>query len=199
MLSRAKVGRWLRRAVNRVRGEQNVDHLIAAGLQFGEGAHVMRGAYIDPGRPWLIRMGSQSGLSPGATVLTHDDSMRIQTGFTRIAPVEIGERVFVGAGATILPGTRIGDESIIAAGAVVSGEIPAGSIDAGHPGQVIATVKRAEAWQRQTLSRAPVWPMEGWSAGLGITEERKAEQREALAVKREGYVERPLHRAGERP
>lgn len=181
--------RWLRRAVNRVRGDQNIERLIAAGLEFGQGAFVIHSAYLDPARPWLIKIGARSALSSHVKVFTHDDSMRLQTGLTRIAPVELGKRVFVGAGTTIRPGTRIGANSIIAAGAVVSGEIPPGSVVAGHPAQVITTVTRFQAWQRRALAGAPIWPREGWIPGLGITDERKASQREALATVREGYSE----------
>jgi maltose O-acetyltransferase len=119
-------------------------------------------------------------------VLTHDDSMKIQTGFTRIGPVEIGERVFVGNGAIILPGTRIGDDSIIGAGAVVNGEIPPRSVAAGHPAQVLTTIDRYMAWKSRALADAPFWPKEGWVYGMGITRKRKVSQREALAGGREG-------------
>ncbi len=156
----------------------------------------MPGSYIDPTAPWLIKIGSHSGLSQDAVLLTHDDSLSIQTGFTRIAPVEIGERVFVGAGAIILPGSRLGDDSMVAAGTVVSGDVPAGSMVAGHPARVMATVQRAEAWHRQTVSNAPLWPKDGWTTGMGITDERKTAQREALASTREGYVKRPRPWAG---
>ena len=173
-----------------MRGDQNIEPLIAAGLQLGEGAFVNH-AYLDPARPWLIKLGARSAISSHAKVLTHDDSLKIQTGLTRIAPVELGERVFVGAGAIIRPGTRIGANSIIAAGSVASGEIPPGSVVAGHPARVITTVNRLQGWQRHALADAPVWPMEGWISGLGVTPERKASQREALATVREGYSRPP--------
>lgn len=187
----AGFGRWLRRAVNHARGDQNIESLVAAGLKFGQGAFVIHRAYLDPERPWLIKLGARSAISSNVKVFTHDDSMKIHTGLTRIAPVELGERVFVGAGSTIRPGTRIGENSIIAAGAVVGGEVPPGSVVAGHPARVITTVGRFQSWQRRALADAPVWPREGWIPGLGITPRRKASQREALATAREGYSRPP--------
>jgi maltose O-acetyltransferase len=184
----AKIGRWLRRALIRIRGSQNIESLVAAGLERGEGGMVLDRSYLDPTRPWLIKIGKQVGISSYVRMLTHDDRMRIQTGFTRIAPVEIGDRVFVGVGSTIVPGTRIGADSIVAAGSVVSGEVPPGSLVAGHPGRVVAPVTRLHAWQRRARANAPVWQMEGWTQGRGITDERKATQREALANVREGYA-----------
>lgn len=191
----AQIASWAWRALNRIRGRQDVARLIAAGLELGEGG-LLLDSYIDPGRPWLIKIGAQVGISSYVRVLTHDDRMRIQTGFTRIAPAEIGDRVFIGSGAIILPGTRVGADSIIGAGAVVSGEIPPGSMAVGHPARVITTVKRLQEWQRRAAVGAPVWPRDGWTRRGGITEERKASQREALATVREGYVRHEASRRG---
>lgn len=57
----------------------------------------------------------------------------------RIEPIRIGRHCFIGGGATVLPGVTIGDECIVAAGAVVTEDIPPRSIAAGNP----ATVKRS--------------------------------------------------------
>jgi maltose O-acetyltransferase len=58
-------------------------------------------------------------------------------GTPKIAPVEIGDNVFVGMGARILKGATVGSDSVIGAGAIVTGEIPAGVIAAGNPARVI--------------------------------------------------------------
>jgi maltose O-acetyltransferase len=62
---------------------------------------------------------------------------RRKTGTPKMAPVEIGDNVFVGMGARILKGTTIGSDSVIGAGSVVTGPIPAGVIAAGNPARVI--------------------------------------------------------------
>jgi acetyltransferase-like isoleucine patch superfamily enzyme len=54
-----------------------------------------------------------------------------------VRPVRIGARVFVGARAIILKGCSIGDDAIVGAGAVVTGDIPAKAIVAGNPARVI--------------------------------------------------------------
>jgi acetyltransferase-like isoleucine patch superfamily enzyme len=56
------------------------------------------------------------------------------------APIEIGPDVFIGAQSIILKGTRIGARSIIGAGSVVSGEIPADEIWAGNPARRIRSL-----------------------------------------------------------
>ena len=51
--------------------------------------------------------------------------------------ITIGEDVWIGAGVIVLPGVKIGDRSVIGAGAVVTRDIPAESIAVGVPARVI--------------------------------------------------------------
>lgn len=62
---------------------------------------------------------------------------RRKAGTQRPAAVEIGDNVFVGMGARILKGATIGSDSVIGAGSVVTGAIPAGVVAAGNPARVI--------------------------------------------------------------
>ena len=52
-------------------------------------------------------------------------------------PITIGNNVWIGAAATILPGVTVGDDAVIAAGAVVSRDVPAGTMAAGVPARVL--------------------------------------------------------------
>ncbi len=68
----------------------------------------------------------------------HDlDPARRVGGSPKTAPVEIGDNVFVGMGVRILKGVTIGSDSVVGAGSVVTGPIPAGVIAAGNPARVI--------------------------------------------------------------
>jgi maltose O-acetyltransferase len=178
-----------RRALQRLRGEVNIDRLVAEGLELGRGVYVGRGVYLDAGHPWLISIGDRCVITAHAIVLTHDGAPQLPTGFTRIAPVTLGKRVFVGTGAVILPGSSIGDNSIIGALAVVRGVVPAGSVVAGNPARVVSDVESFAAHHDAAAASGPVWPHDGWVAGLGITEEHKRAQREALAGGRSGYLD----------
>lgn len=53
------------------------------------------------------------------------------------APVVIGNKVWIGANATVLPGVRIGDNSIVGAGAVVTKDVPANTVVVGSPARVV--------------------------------------------------------------
>lgn len=53
------------------------------------------------------------------------------------APIMIGKNVWIGASATILPGVTVGDNAVVAAGAVVTTDVPDNSIVGGVPAKVI--------------------------------------------------------------
>jgi len=55
-------------------------------------------------------------------------------------PIEIGSDVWVGGGALILPGVRIGSKTVIGAGSVVTRDVPAGVFAAGNPCRVIREI-----------------------------------------------------------
>ena len=56
------------------------------------------------------------------------------------APIVLGKNVWIGANATVTPGITIGDNAIIAAGAVVAKDVPANTIVGGVPAEVIKTI-----------------------------------------------------------
>lgn len=61
-------------------------------------------------------------------------------GTTYPAPIRLGKNVWVGSNATILQGVSIGDNSIVAAGAVVTHDVPENVIVAGVPAKIIKTI-----------------------------------------------------------
>jgi acetyltransferase-like isoleucine patch superfamily enzyme len=66
----------------------------------------------------------------------------------RKASVLIGKNVWLGANSMILAGASIGDHSVIAAGSIVTGDIPAKSLAAGSPARVIKTFDVPDGWVR---------------------------------------------------
>ncbi len=55
-------------------------------------------------------------------------------------PIVIKRKAWIGAGATILPGVTIGENAVIAAGAVVSKDVPANTVVGGVPAKIIKTI-----------------------------------------------------------
>ena len=58
------------------------------------------------------------------------------------APIRVGKNVWIGAHATILKGVTIGDNAVVAAGAVVTKDVPANTVVGGVPARVIKTIGR---------------------------------------------------------
>jgi maltose O-acetyltransferase len=144
-----------RRAAAKLRGEQDVATLIAVGLQVGRSVYIARGCYFDPGYAWLISIGDETTLGPRVTILTHDAAPKLRTGYSRIAPVRIGARVFIGANTTILPGVTVGDDAIIGAGSVVRRDVPAGTVVAGNPAEDQGSTDRHTERHLATLATRP--------------------------------------------
>lgn len=77
--------------------------------------------------------------------LNHEYAVSRRAGM-RPAPIRIGKRVWIGAHATVLPGVTIGDGAIIAAGAVVTQDVPANTIAGGVPARVIRELTEEEKY-----------------------------------------------------
>ena len=68
---------------------------------------------------------------------------------TRVAPVRLGANVWVGRSATILPGVTIGDHAVIAAGSIVTDDVPTRTLVAGAPARPIRTLDIPDGWRRE--------------------------------------------------
>jgi acetyltransferase-like isoleucine patch superfamily enzyme len=92
-----------------------------------------------------LTIGTGCDISCGAQIYTHSTVRRCLTGRTHRevdhAPVRIGDRVFVGANATIMMGVTIGDGAVVGAGAVVTTDVPAGTVVTGVPARPVAKVE----------------------------------------------------------
>ena len=60
------------------------------------------------------------------------------------APIHIGKHVWIGSNATVLPGVTIGDGAIVAAGAVVTKDVPKNTIVSGVPARVMRHLSQKE-------------------------------------------------------
>ena len=92
--------------------------------------HVWANALVSIGRNTMLASHVQISSS------THDYDAAITRDSRIDLPVTIGENVWIGSGAIILPGVVIGDNSVIGAGSVVTRDIPADSIAYGVPARV---------------------------------------------------------------
>jgi maltose O-acetyltransferase len=169
---------WARRARRRialrVRGEQDPSRLVRQGMRVGRDVLITRGCYFDPGFSWLISIGDETSLGPNVTILTHDATPKLRTGWSQIAPVRIGARVFIGANATILPGVVVGDDAIVGAGSVVRRDVAPGTVVAGNPAVEVGTTADHTSRHTAQLARRPRYPqLTGGGAGPRPDERRR--------------------------
>ena len=92
-----------------------------------------------------VTIGSHVNLAQGITVtaLNHnfdDSDKRIDEQGVSTSQVVIGDDVWIGANAVVLPGVTIGTHSIVAAGAVVTKDVPPHSLVAGVPAKIIKKI-----------------------------------------------------------
>lgn len=125
--------------------------LLKLGARIGKGTRLncLTGAFGT--EPYLIECGENCLLAWDTHLVTHDGGIKVLNSLgkfpnengvrmDKIAPIKIGNNVYTGMGAYIMPGVTIGDNAIIAAGAIVTKDVPDNTIVGGIPARVISTI-----------------------------------------------------------
>ena len=123
--------------IRRLTGEVPTKALIQRGLKVGTDFSRQQGCYIDPTHCFLIEIGNNVTMSIRVTLMAHDASTKKSLGYTKIGKICIGDNVFIGMRALILPGLKIGKYAVIGAGSVVTKDVDAWTIVGGNPAKVI--------------------------------------------------------------
>lgn len=120
---------------------------IESGAVFGSGKELAlgnrSGLGVDADIHGPVTIGDDVMMGPRCTILTrnhHIDDVTVpmnQQGFAEFRPVVIEDDVWIGANVTIMPGVRVGTGAVLAAGAVVTRDVPPFSIVGGVPAKVL--------------------------------------------------------------
>lgn len=90
-----------------------------------------------------VRIGDDCMIGPNVGIYTAGHGIepkdRNKSGYG--IPINIGDNVWIGGSCVILPGITIGDNSIIAAGSVVTKDVPANKIVAGNPAKILKNIE----------------------------------------------------------
>lgn len=112
----------------------------ALGMHIHPDTQISLKARLDHTNPRGIHIDEGTLVAFGAVILSHDLSRVLHT------DTYIGKNCFIGAHSIVLPGIRVGDNCIVATGAVVTRNVEANSIVAGNPARVIRTGIRTRKW-----------------------------------------------------
>jgi acetyltransferase-like isoleucine patch superfamily enzyme len=123
--------------------EENVRFNFARLLRVGEGVFLNRNVFLDT--KGGISLGDGVALAEDVRIFTHNhgEASHIERLYK---PVVVGDYAKIYAGATLLPGVTVGNQAIVAAGSLVTHDVPDNMVAAGRP----ATVLR----ERRTEGRA---------------------------------------------
>jgi acetyltransferase-like isoleucine patch superfamily enzyme len=124
--------------------ERRLDLLREQGMQIGRHCRI----YTDliGGEPYLIKIGDHVTVTSGVRLVTHDGSCWVlrerYENLQDFGPIIIEDNSFIGVNAVILPHVRIGPNSIVAAGSVVTKDVPPNTVVGGVPARPIMDLER---------------------------------------------------------
>lgn len=117
-----------------------------SGVQFGKNCSFNTKSFGS--EPYLIQVGDNFYTSKGVNFVTHDGSVNVLRNLypeykkvDLFGQIQIGNNVFIGINATILPNTLIEDNVIVGAGSLVKGKLKSNSVYAGVPVKYICSIE----------------------------------------------------------
>lgn len=148
-----KLSEWY--ALSRHDAYSIADHFRKQGAQIGQDSFIAVKRL--GGEPFLVKIGDHVGISGGVQFITHGLGWNFRERIPDIqvfGKIVIEDNCNIGTNAIILPNVTIGRNSMVAAGAVVTKDVPPNSIIGGNPAKVIGNTeeyfaKLKEIWKEQ--------------------------------------------------
>lgn len=101
------------------------------GMSIGKDSSISLSAKLDYTNPKGVHVGDYSVITLNVVILSHDSLNN------RYLDTRVGSRCHIGACSIIYPGVKVGDGCIVAAGSVVSRDIPNNCLVAGNPARIV--------------------------------------------------------------
>jgi len=129
--------RWWLGGLGRGTGVQSGCRLLNGRKVFLGARNVVNFGCLLDGRHYAIHTGNDVSIGPEATILTLGHDPQSPDFATLGGEVVIGDHAWIGYRALVLPGVTIGEGGVVAAGAVVTKDVPPYAIVAGNPARVV--------------------------------------------------------------
>ena len=126
-------------------GERLIKYLREKGMKIGENCRIF--CDISTSESYLVEIGNRTTISGNVTLITHDASIqKVMPDKTDLfGKIKIGNNCFIGYGATIMYGVTLPDNTIVAAGSVVTKSVAeSGKIVGGNPAKIISDFAAVE-------------------------------------------------------
>jgi acetyltransferase-like isoleucine patch superfamily enzyme len=115
-------------------------------LNVGDGVFINQGASVVASLE--IDIGPGARIGDFAAIFDSDHHPVEQGAVIRRAPVVIGANAWIGRGAMVLPGVTVGDHAVVAAGSIVTRDVPSRTLVAGNPARPVRELNADQAWRR---------------------------------------------------
>ena len=143
--------------------ESKLKYLRKLGVKIGDKTRLNCLVTAFGTEPYLITIGQDCLIAAGVQFFTHDGGVKVLSDLNyfsgqrmdSIAPIVIGNNVYIGTGAYIMPGVTIGDNCVIGAATVVTKDIPSNSCAVGVPARVIKTI---DEYYQSSVEKGRLFP-----------------------------------------
>lgn len=146
--SRAASQREIRQVISDITGQQiddSVEIRLPIRSDYGANLRIGKDVFINSGVMFTdlggITLADNVLIGPNATIISVNHPLDPQRRHeVEMKPVLIDENAWLGANSTILPGVTVGKNAVVAAGAVVTKDVPANTVVAGVPAKIIKEI-----------------------------------------------------------
>lgn len=140
-----------------------VKYARSIGVNVGERTSLMTWRFGS--EPWLINIGDHVRITSNVRFITHDGGSWVfrenekYKDVKKFGKIDIKDNCFIGNNVVLMPDITVGPNSVVGAGAVVTKDVPPGTVVAGVPAKVIMTV---EEYAEKSLENTPPYDMEAY-------------------------------------